>query len=84
LIVREPDLTFVIDMDPDLALARGLARRSGEDRFEDMGAGFQAKLRDGFRELAHRNPSRCRLIDGNRDEAEVAADVLRMVEAALV
>ena len=83
LIVREPDLTFVIDMDPDLALARGLARRSGEDRFEDMGAGFQSKLRDGFRDLARHNPSRCRLIDGNRDEAEVAADVLRLAEAVL-
>ncbi|QPH54631.1 dTMP kinase [Pontivivens ytuae] len=76
MIGLEPDLTFVIDMDPEVALARGLARRSGEDRFEDMGAGFQATLRDGFRALAHDLAERCVLIDGGRSEDAVAADVL--------
>ena len=37
MIAFEPDRTFIIDMDPDAALARGLARKSGEDRFEDFG-----------------------------------------------
>jgi len=83
MIGREPDLTIVIDMDPGIALERGLARGSGEDRFEDMGAGFQARLRDGFRELAQSDPARCRLVDGDRDEDIVAADVLRLAEAAL-
>jgi dTMP kinase len=32
MIGREPDLTFIIDMDPAVALSRGLARGSGEDR----------------------------------------------------
>ncbi len=32
MIGREPDLTFIIDMDPSAALTRGLARQSGEDR----------------------------------------------------
>ena len=31
MIGREPDLTFIIDMDPAVALERGLARKSGED-----------------------------------------------------
>lgn len=75
LIGKEPDLTFIIDMDPDAALARGLARVSGEDRFEDFGADFQHRLRDGFRALAADNPSRCVVIDGGRDEARVAADI---------
>ncbi|MDJ1007702.1 MAG: dTMP kinase [Paracoccaceae bacterium] len=78
MIGCEPDLTIVIDMDPELALARGLARRSGEDRFEDMGAAFQHRLRDGFRALAGNHPDRCRLVDGNRAEAEVAAEVRRL------
>ncbi len=83
VIGREPDLTFVIDMDPGIALERGLARRSGEDRFEDMGADFQARLRQGFRALAESDPARCRLVDGGRDEDIVAGDVLRLAEAAL-
>jgi dTMP kinase len=81
VIAREPDLTFVIDMDPDAALARGLARNSGEDRFEDMGAAFQHKLRAGFLALAKANPDRCHLIDGNRTPEAVAQDVAAIADA---
>lgn len=72
----DPDLTFIIDMDARAALARGLARKSGEDRFEDMGAVFQETLRAGFLDLAHMAPDRVLLIDGARDMGAVSADVL--------
>ena len=75
MIGREPDITFVVDMDPKAALARGLARKSGEDRFEEFGLGFQQDLRKGFLELASDNPKRCILIDGNRDIRDVAAEI---------
>lgn len=78
LIGIEPDMTFIIDMDPALALSRGLARRSGEDRFEDMGEQFQSRLRDGFLALARRFPDRCRVIDGAADPEAVAARVLAL------
>ncbi len=83
VIACEPSLTFVIDMDPEKALARGVARHSGEDRFEDMGAAFQHRLRAGFRALAHDKAERCRLIDGDRSEEDVAADVAEIVDALL-
>ncbi len=79
----EPDLTLVIDMEPEAALARGLARNSGEDRFEDLGAGFQARLRAGFLALAAAHPERCRLIDGNREANAVARDIRAAVAAVL-
>jgi len=75
MIGREPDLTFIIDMDPAIALKRGLARNSGEDRFEDFGLPFQETLRAGFLEIAQENPARCLLIDGNRAPEAVAADI---------
>jgi dTMP kinase len=75
VIELEPDLTFIIDADPEAALARGLARRSGEDRFEDMGAEFQTRLREGFRDLARAFPDRCHLIDGNRPPEVIAAEI---------
>ena len=71
-----PDLTFIIDMDPKRALARGLARDSGEDRFEELGEPFQTKLRQQFIELAHSEERRCFLIDGNKDISVVAAEIL--------
>ncbi|MEJ6813641.1 MAG: dTMP kinase [Octadecabacter sp.] len=79
MIGREPDLTIIIDMEPATALARGLARGSGEDRFEDMGLGFQETLRHGFLALAKAHPNRCVLIDGNRDPAAVAAEIWAQV-----
>jgi dTMP kinase len=75
VIGLEPDLTFVIDMDPETALARGLARRSGEDRFEDLGLPFQQALRAGFRALAREYPQRAHLIDGARDPNTIADDI---------
>ncbi len=83
VIAFEPVLTFVIDMDPEIALARGLARKSGEDRFEDMGAAFQQKLQLGFRALAADWPDRCRLIDGERCEEAVAADITAIADALI-
>ncbi len=75
MIGREPDLTFIIDMDPQIALARGLARGSGEDRFEDFGLGFQETLRHGFLTLAKAYPARCVLIDGNRTPDQIASEI---------
>lgn len=80
MIAKEPDLTFIIDMDPEVALGRGLARHSGEDRFEDMGLGFQEKLRAGFLGLAKQFPDRCHVIDGNQSPASVSGEIQTVVE----
>lgn len=79
MIGLEPDLTFVIDLDPVLALARGTARGGGEDRFEGLGLGFQQRLREGFRALAAEVPGRVRLIDGAGAPSAVAARVRALV-----
>ena len=70
-----PDITFVIDMDPKRALARGLARSSGEDRFEEFGESFQSKLRHGFIKLANLEKNRCFLIDGDKDVLVIAEEI---------
>lgn len=78
MIGVEPDLTFLIDLPPEAGLARATARAGTEMRFEDMGLEVQTRARDGFLALAARYPARFRVIDGNRPEAEVAADVRRV------
>jgi dTMP kinase len=83
MIGREPDLTFVVDMDPEAALARGLARKSGEDRFEEFGLTFQQQLRTGFLALVKETPNRCVLIDGNRVVEDVAQDIATHMLQAL-
>lgn len=83
VIGLEADLTLVIDMDADAALERGLARRSGEDRFEDFGADFQHRLRAGFLTLAQDFPSRVRVIDGDRAPDVIGAEVAALTRAHL-
>ena len=84
MIGFEPDRTFIIDMDPDAALTRGLARNSGEDRFEEFGLEFQHRLREGFKELAQTEAHRCALIDGNREIDEIAPEILQLALELLV
>lgn len=79
----EPDLTIILDMDPEIALSRGLARGSGEDRFEDFGLPFQQKLRTGFLALAKEAPERCIVVDASADPAVVAERVKASVAARL-
>ena len=83
MIGRDPDLTLIIDMDPDIALERGLARGSGEDRFEDFGAEFQHKLRAGFLGLTTDFPDRTHLIDGTKGAQEVGHDISAVVDRFL-
>jgi dTMP kinase len=71
----EPDLTLILDMDPEVALTRGLARGSGEDRFEEFGLAFQQRLRAGFRALAQEAPERCVLIDAAQEADAIAAAI---------
>jgi dTMP kinase len=84
MIGREPDLTFIIDMDPEIGLSRALAREGTEERFETFGADLQRKMREGFLELAREFSSRCVVIDGNRDIEAVAADVAKAAQERLL
>jgi dTMP kinase len=75
MIGREPDLTFIIDMDPATGHARAKGRQGSEERFEDFGTDLQARMRAGFLELAAAEPDRCVVVDGDRTPEAVAADV---------
>ncbi len=72
-----PDITIVLTLAPDEALARATARHRGEDasgeaRFEARGSSFQAAVDTAFRKIAAENPDRCVLIDAGDDEDTVA------------
>ena len=83
MIGREPDLTFVIDMEPELGLARAKGRKGHEERFENMGLDLQRQMRAGFLALAAEFAARCRVINGARAPELVAADIIAIARAAL-
>ena len=83
MIAREPDLTFLVDIDAETGLARALDRAGGEDRFEGMGLDMQTRMRDGFLTLAGDFPDRFCVIDGNRAPEKSAADIAQIATARL-
>ena len=79
MIPRQPDITVLVDLDPKIGLARALRRSGNEARFEDFGLEMQIKLREGFLTLANEFPKRFIVVDGNRNESEVARDISKLL-----
>jgi dTMP kinase len=71
----KPDLTFILDLPPQIGLERANRRRGvGEaDRFEGEALDFHTQLHARFLDIARAEPQRCRVIDGARP-AEVVAE----------
>ena len=69
-----PDLTLLLDVAPETALARMRGREeatgSTADRIERGGAGFHSRPRKGFGGLAAAGPDRIRRIDAHRAPGE--------------
>ena len=83
MIQQEPDLTLLIDMDPNIGHTRAKARATKEERFEDFGVSLQAQMRAGFLKLAEEFSDRIHLIDGNKEINLVQAVVYDIVIGAL-
>jgi dTMP kinase len=58
-----PDITFLLDVDAATAHLRMQTPRRA-DRMEQQSAKFYDRVREGYRELARREPNRIVLIDG--------------------
>ena len=80
-----PDLTFILDVPPEIGLARATERRgSGEaDRFEQESLDFHEKLRAAYREIAAGDPERCVLIDSQQPKERVAERIWAIVNERL-
>jgi dTMP kinase len=83
MIGREPDVTVLIDIAPDVGLGRALSRGGGEERFESFGEDLQTLMRVGFLALAKEFDDRFVVIDGGRGVEAVAGDVAHAVEVRL-
>ncbi len=83
LIGINPDITFLIDMDPEIALDRALKRATDEDRFENYGIKFQRQLRQKFLDIANTNSDRIKIIDGNRSPQQVAGQIIEAIDTLI-
>ena len=66
---RLPNLTFLIDLDPAVALMRARQRNQDravdEGRFEMESLDFFERVREGYLTIARDNPGRFRIVSGN-------------------
>src|SRR5690606_19145736 len=82
-----PDLTIVLDMDPEVAFRRVEQRQLEDglkitgDRFEKEELDWHRTLRDGFLAIANANPERCVVLDADRDEDELEQVIWATVSA---
>lgn len=75
----KPTLTLVLDLPVEEGLSRAQARDNGENRFESLGLEFHQRLRQGYLELAAREPQRFSVIDARPSPSEVAHAVWHVV-----
>ncbi|AWJ82845.1 dTMP kinase [Azospirillum sp. TSH58] len=78
-----PDLTLILDLPVEDGLARAAARRGGEDRYERMDVAFHHRLREGFLDIAAREPERCAVVDAGHPVEAVQAAILDHVTRRL-
>jgi len=74
-----PDLTVILDLPVELGLARTDGRGSREDRYERMDPAIHQRIREGYRDIAQRQPERCALIDASGAIEAVQAAIRRAV-----
>ncbi len=79
-----PDLTLILDIPVKAGLERAVARAGNETRYERMDGGFHERMRQGFLDIARREPKRCAVIDAGRDVDAVAADIWAAVQDRLM
>ena len=83
IINCDPDLTIVIDIDPQISLKRAKSRETVEERFEDFGVEMQLNMRNGFIELAKEFSNRIELVNGQQSVDDLAKDICSIVKAKL-
>ncbi len=83
----KPDLTIILDMDPERGMARSFAKAEKsavkELRFESKALEFHNNLREGFRQIAAREPERCVLINADRSIEEVHNEIMNIIKKRL-
>lgn len=81
----KPDVTFLLDLDPEEGLARfsGEHGRPARDRIESEALEFHRRVRAAYVDASTREPARFVVLDARRDPDEIARLVAQRVEDLL-
>ena len=82
-----PDITFLLDISPEAGFQRVNSRndsQSKDDRIEKAGLEFHTKVRNGFLELAEKEPERIKVIDAALSPEEIHKQIVEIIENAVI
>ncbi len=84
-----PDITILLDLPAETGLRRAWERigagpaEAAESRFEEEALDFHRRVRQGYLDLARREPDRFVIVDAGRDPSRVTADIIAAVAPRL-
>jgi dTMP kinase len=80
---RFPDRTYVLILSLEESIKRRLKNNIRDDRMENQQKAFFQKVQQGYEAIAHKEPKRILLLDGNQPvptlTEEILNDVLRLI-----
>lgn len=80
-----PDITFLLDIEPQVGLARSFRKAQTmidkELRFENVDIAFHERLRNGYLKLAQQEPERFIVINADNIIDKVTADIISAYES---
>ena len=71
-----PDITFILDLPPEIGLSRHQQGETVPDRLEKESLESHRKVREGYLSVANANPHRIKLIDATQSPDAIHAEVL--------
>ncbi|MBY0014226.1 dTMP kinase [Paenibacillus typhae] len=82
---RKPDLTFYLDVDPEVGLARIAANQEREiNRLDLENLAFHQKVRQGYQLVVESDPGRIVVLDANRPIHMVEQDIVRTLKERIL
>jgi len=86
----QPDITILMDCDPEVGLRRALGRQQKdpsliqEGRFENEHLSFHRKVREGYLQLAKEEPKRFRIFDAMLSPSALHEKIFEVVSVPLL
>ena len=78
-----PDLTLLLDIDPERGLRRRQSNNEEWNRLDDYELAFHRRVRDGFFELVKAAPARLRVINADKNVEELQKEIREIVMGVL-
>jgi dTMP kinase len=73
-----PKITFLFDIDPEVAVSRLSSRDRAKDRLDSEGLAFMQETRRGYLVIAKEDPDRVKVLDATKSIEELSHELYRI------